>query len=234
MAKQTAIPCIVIVIVFILAVPLSARPRIQTTQKTIMLDPGHGGRDTGIVSTTEFMEKNITLDLAQRTARLLEDQYNVLFTRSKDINLTFKERMGIANQTRADLFISFHVNISNPEAAFGYYFESSQPSRAGRQWKTVGDRYKIQSKKAAGAFLKIFSRPGTDIGFYVDGAPLIALQGALMPAVLIEPLSIASLPRQPKPYEKYLDKYAALIAESIDYYFDEIADQPPPIHHQKK
>ncbi len=226
MAKQTAISCIVLIVVFALAVTLPAQPRIQTTQETIILDPGHGGRDTGIISATGLMEKNITLVIAQRTARILEDHYNILFTRSKDINPTFKERMGIANQTRADLFVSIHVNTSNPPAAFGYYLDSSQPGNAGTQWKSVGDQHKTKSKQAAGAFLIIFSRPGTGIRFYMDAAPVICLQGALMPSVLIEPLSISSLPSQSQQYEKYIDKYAALISESIDYYFKKIADAP--------
>jgi N-acetylmuramoyl-L-alanine amidase len=75
--------------------------------KTIVLDPGHGGRDTG----TSALEKTYTLDVARRAKKLLEAAgYKVVLTRETDVYLDLQERSAIANANRAGLFVSIHFN----------------------------------------------------------------------------------------------------------------------------
>lgn len=84
---------------------------------TVVLDPGHGGENEGTVSPTGLIEKEITLDIAQRAKTLLERySYRVVTTRQRDVDLSLKERAELANQSRGDIFVSIHVNwIENRE-----------------------------------------------------------------------------------------------------------------------
>ena len=84
---------------------LSASP--QPALKTIVLDPGHGGKDNG----TSLKEKVYALDVAQRTKKILDAAgYNVVLTREKDTYVDLSDRSDIANARRAGLFVSIHFN----------------------------------------------------------------------------------------------------------------------------
>ncbi len=80
--------------------------------RTIVIDPGHGGRDPGTVGAAGSLEKRITLDIARRLARRLRagGGYRVLLTRETDETLALQERVEFANRVGSDLFISIHVN----------------------------------------------------------------------------------------------------------------------------
>ncbi len=84
-------------------------------QLILVLDPGHGGKDTGCRSPTNSLEKDITLKLVERLARIVEDRLGarVILTRSGDYDVTSIDRVVTGNQSQADLFISIH--ISPPE-----------------------------------------------------------------------------------------------------------------------
>ncbi len=81
---------------------------------TVVLDPGHGGKDAGCISPSgKTMEKTIVLDIAQRLADLIKAGYpdvNVILTRSDDTFVTLQGRADIANRNDANLFISIHIN----------------------------------------------------------------------------------------------------------------------------
>ena len=81
---------------------------------SIMIDPGHGGHDTGTIGPTGLEEKNVVLDIALRLRKLLETQTDsqVVMTRSTDKFIPLEERTAIANEKGADLFISIHANSS--------------------------------------------------------------------------------------------------------------------------
>ena len=77
----------------------------------VVLDPGHGGHDPGAITREGLHEKNLTLDIARRLSiRLIEAGLDVHMTRSSDEYLSLEQRVRIANSTRADLFVSIHVN----------------------------------------------------------------------------------------------------------------------------
>lgn len=83
--------------------------------RTIMLDPGHGGKDPGAVANG-IQEKNINLRLAKIMGKMLQDQgFEVHYTRSTDTFISLEGRTAMANAKDADLFISLHCN-SNPSA----------------------------------------------------------------------------------------------------------------------
>lgn len=91
--------------------------------KTIVIDPGHGGRDPGAMSKGgKYREKNITLAIALKFGALIKKNHpniNVVYTRSTDKYLTLDERTSIANKNKADLFISIHVNATGTTSVRG-------------------------------------------------------------------------------------------------------------------
>ena len=79
--------------------------------RKIVLDPGHGGADSGTIAPGGIVEKEITLDIGHRLRWLLEKvSFEVAMTRKTDRAVSLKERIGFANAIRGDLFVSIHVN----------------------------------------------------------------------------------------------------------------------------
>ncbi|HUB84944.1 MAG TPA: N-acetylmuramoyl-L-alanine amidase, partial [Rhizomicrobium sp.] len=86
-----------------------------TTRKVVVIDPGHGGIDSGTVGIDGTMEKDVVLDEGKRLAAALKRRgYTVHMTRDTDIYIPLRERVSIARGYGADLFISLHAD-SNPD-----------------------------------------------------------------------------------------------------------------------
>jgi N-acetylmuramoyl-L-alanine amidase len=105
--------------------------------RTIVIDPGHGGAETGAIGPGGVQEKALTLELARElAARVGRLGVQTLLTRNEDASLPLDTRAAIANQNRADLFVSIHLNSSLGANAHGTetYFLSPQAtdSRAAR------------------------------------------------------------------------------------------------------
>ncbi|MFY9610137.1 MAG: N-acetylmuramoyl-L-alanine amidase [Blastocatellia bacterium] len=95
----------------------------------IVIDPGHGGHDTGTISAGGMREKDLVLDVARRLRGYIKHSYpdvEVILTRESDRFVALEERTAIANSLRADLFISIHANASQSRVASGVetYFVS--------------------------------------------------------------------------------------------------------------
>jgi N-acetylmuramoyl-L-alanine amidase len=96
--------------------PLLAAPwQLTRTNRTIVLDPGHGGKDSGAKSCFDGeSEKNYALDWAKRLAMLLREcGWNVVLTRTNDVYLTLPDRIAVADRTNADIFVSLHFNAGS-------------------------------------------------------------------------------------------------------------------------
>ena len=79
--------------------------------RRVVLDPGHGGSGSGTEAPLGLVEKEVTLDIAKRLRRLLEDAaYEVVMTREEDIGVSLDERADHANRENGDIFVSIHVN----------------------------------------------------------------------------------------------------------------------------
>ena len=88
----------------------------------IVIDAGHGGHDTGTIGPTGLMEKDLCLDVALRLGKLVQQKLpgaDVVFTRADDTFIPLEERTRIANEAKADLFISIHANSSRDNQARG-------------------------------------------------------------------------------------------------------------------
>jgi N-acetylmuramoyl-L-alanine amidase len=113
--------------------PVTAAPATHDGQATltrtlglkigrIVIDAGHGGHDTGTIGPTGLMEKDLCLDVALRLGKIVQQKLpgaDVVYTRSDDTFIPLEERTNIANQAKADLFISIHANSSQDHAARG-------------------------------------------------------------------------------------------------------------------
>lgn len=80
--------------------------------KTLVIDPGHGGDKPGALGK-HCQEKELTLSIAKKFGKLVEDNYpdvKVIYTRTTDVDVALSERANIANRAKADLFISIHIN----------------------------------------------------------------------------------------------------------------------------
>ena len=103
--------------------------------RTIIIDPGHGGKDPGAIGASGYTEKDAVLDIALRLKDLLvkQESLNVILTRSNDIFIPLGERTKIANDANADLFVSIHANSSPHRSIHGieiYLLGKSSDKRA--------------------------------------------------------------------------------------------------------
>ncbi len=102
----------------------------------IVIDPGHGGHDTGTIGPHGMLEKNVCLDVALRLGKLIQQKLpgaQVIYTRKTDVFVPLEERTAIANQADADLFLSIHANSSHDEQARGietYYLNFTSSPEA--------------------------------------------------------------------------------------------------------
>lgn len=183
--------------------------------KTIMIDPGHGGSDPGSVGKMGTREKDITLDIAIRLRERLKKcgHYNVLMTREHDISIPLNRRVELARSSKADLFISIHLNYlpSKPiNIIETYYFGPSSDNKilklvehenSGSQYglsdfkeiiEKIGDTLKFQESKELAAsiqknlFLNIKKQDENVQDFGIKRAPFLVLLGVDVPAVLTE------------------------------------------------
>jgi N-acetylmuramoyl-L-alanine amidase len=101
------------------APPVFAAPR--PTLQTIVIDPGHGGAEPGVRGKDGTQEKDVTLGVARRLRGLIETRLGirVVMTREEDRDVSLDERAAIANNSKADLFLSLHVNAAPVPALAG-------------------------------------------------------------------------------------------------------------------
>jgi len=113
----------------------SGLPDVPRGRYTIVIDPGHGGPDPGAVGINGLRETDVVLDVSLQLAQLLQAKgINVLMTRTSEVDVDLPPRVALANNSRADLFLSIHANalsMARPDVngIETFYFESSR-SRA--------------------------------------------------------------------------------------------------------
>lgn len=177
--------------------------RFSFQKKTIVLDPGHGGYDKGAKGPDGTFEKTVNMELAQVLAVELGKTYEVVLTRTDDYWVDILTRTAMANHLNADLFISIHTGGSFLHQANGislYYYEKvSTPafmpeansmegfknSNLQASWSDIQNRHQKSSKDLAELLLNRINDPPS-FKTEIQGAPLMVLEGADMPAVLIE------------------------------------------------
>lgn len=104
-----------------LGIVLFAISSVTHAQKfKVVLDPGHGGKDFGAVRSN-YVEKKIVLDVALRVGKILEKEksIDIVYTRKSDVFIELKRRSQIANEEKADIFVSIHANAATSSDASG-------------------------------------------------------------------------------------------------------------------
>jgi len=102
--------------------------------KRVVIDPGHGGFDSGAVGPTGLKEKDVALDIAQRVNQKISETGRIksFLTRTGDYYIPLSDRTVIANQYQADLFVSIHINANENRKAHGcetYYCSETASSK---------------------------------------------------------------------------------------------------------
>jgi N-acetylmuramoyl-L-alanine amidase len=207
----------------------------------VVIDAGHGGHDTGTIGPNGVVEKDVVLDVALRLATLVQTRLGaeVVLTRSDDTFVPLTERTAIANEHKADLFLSIHANSSPAPSAAGteaYLLNlNSSPGaiavaareNAGSD-KSVGElrdllqtiaqndkiaesqNFAADIESAISAQEAKYNAAAHDRG--VKKAPFVVLIGARMPSVLAE-IGFLSNPRDESNLKK--PDYRQKIAESL-------------------
>lgn len=89
-------------------------------QKVIVIDPGHGGKDSDAIGINGIQEKNVVLNIAKEILKLnrnIEDPFDIYLTRYSDTLISLSDRTKLDKSLKADIFISLHCNHSdNPNA----------------------------------------------------------------------------------------------------------------------
>jgi len=207
----------------------------------IVIDPGHGGHDTGTIGPDGLLEKDLVLEVGRQLGKMLEMRLGaeVVYTRKDDTFIPLETRTAIANQQHADLFISIHANSSRDPAARGvetYYLNfTSSPEAlevAAREnavseksiyelqdlVKKIALKEKIEeSREFAGDVQQslhsvLAARSPGIRDRGVKKAPFIVLIGANMPSILAE-ISFVSNPTDEHRLET--SEYRHRIAESL-------------------
>jgi len=177
----------------------------------IVLDPGHGGHDTGTIGPSGLQEKDIVLDVALRLGQLITERMGaeVIYTRTDDTYVPLETRTEIANEAKADLFLSIHANSSRLRSAAGpetFYLnfttdpaalevaarENAPSTRSIHELQDlvlkIARKEKVQESREFAASIQraLYSglRSGKNRG--VKKAPFVVLIGAQMPSVLVE------------------------------------------------
>ncbi len=186
--------------------------QLGLTVKTIMLDPGHGGRDNGAVYAGT-KEKNLNLKIAQYLGAILEEQgFKVLYTRTTDEFVSLEDRTAMANLKKADMFISLHCNAHKSSRIQGLEVYSLNMAKTEDAKRVAAKENAVDPKQISDlqyilSDLMLSSKieESSDLAEMVQGsvikhvrskysindhghreAPFYVLMGAKMPSVLIE------------------------------------------------
>jgi N-acetylmuramoyl-L-alanine amidase len=216
--------------------PPEPPPQDDNAIRTIVIDPGHGGSNIGAQGPAGTLEKQLTLQLARTLRSQLQSRLpvRVVLTRNEDAELPLDTRVAVANQQKADLFISLHLNASPGHSAQGAetYFlnlvaSDERAAQAARDENAAGDpltdlqlilwdlaqsHHMAESQRLAALIQEELNEALELRNRGVKQAPFRVLMGAAMPAVLVE-LGFLSNPREE---ERLLDPlYRSRLADAL-------------------
>ena len=185
--------------------------------KKIVIDAGHGGKDPGAIGKRGLREKDVNLDIAKRLSKLLRDNgIEVIMTRSTDSFISLEHRVVIANDSKADLFISIHSNANRVRSLKGLevYYVSPNVSDSKRAlycaqnavlnldnscfayapsvdlkailWDMIHTSHRAESVRLARAICSVIENNLDTKVLGIKGAAFYVLKGVRMPAILIE------------------------------------------------
>lgn len=229
-------------------------PPPRAAFQTVVIDPGHGGDDAGVRATGGLDEKELTLDVARRLRGLLEARLGlrVLLTRDDDRTLGLDERAAVANNNKADLFVSLHANAALVPSMAGaevlYLRVDRQDEDGGDgtepaalpvlgggfrtvdlvRWDLAQIRHLERSAAFAGMLEEELRRRVPVSPRAVQQAPMRVLAAANMPAALVE-MAYLTNPDQARraASEEFREAVAQAVFEAIVRFRAWRAAEPP-------
>ena len=205
----------------------AAQPPVQKNSfVTVVLDAGHGGYDSGSVVGT-ILEKNLTLDVAQRVERALRaNGVSTLMTRNDDTFVSLGRRTRIANQAHNSIFVSIHFNEGERPVANGietYYADRQPRTLSGLiSWipfllpRENADGPDINSQSLAGFIQQSLVRQTQAVDRGTKGRQFFVIAHVTHPAVLVEGGFLSSKDEMTRlASSEYREKLATAIADGI-------------------
>ncbi|MCF7791551.1 MAG: N-acetylmuramoyl-L-alanine amidase [Victivallales bacterium] len=202
---------------------LREKPLVKQNVKTVVIDPGHGGKDCGAVGS-KTKEKDIVLQVARRLSKILKKSgYRAVLTRNRDVFLTLSQRPAVTAKYNGDIFISIHCNSVNSDAegieTFIYTPQGTKSTYGGKtSGHENGNKYNKNNSRLGYCiqkYLTIMKTP--DRGLKHSRFKVLRLSSK--PAVLIELGFVSSETEQKKlmtPNYQYLLAYR--IAQGVNKY----------------
>ena len=195
--------------------------------KTIFLDPGHGGRDSGAYYYN-VAEKDLNMQVYRKLRKKLEELgYKVLTSRDSDIDVDFiTERSRMVNKTNSDIFISIHFNAtgsayskSSGIQTYSYSDEPDYPSKINPYWHNHPDRMSESKRLAASIHSSLLAETGAKDAGLLESS-FAVLRETAKPAVLLELGYMDNFAENQQIRDShYQDKLVAGIVKGIQKYY---------------
>ena len=195
--------------------------------KTIFLDPGHGGRDSGAYYYN-VAEKDLNMQVYRKLRKKLEELgYKVLTSRDSDIDVDFvTERSRMVNKTNSDIFISIHFNATGSAYSrasgiqtYSYSDEPDYPSKINPYWHSHPDRMSESKRLAAAIHSSLLAETGAKDAGLLERS-FAVLRETAKPAVLLELGYIDNFAENQQIRDShYQDKLVAGIVKGIQKYY---------------
>ena len=195
--------------------------------KTIFLDPGHGGRDSGAYYYN-IAEKDLNMQVYRKLRKKLEELgYKVLTSRDSDIDVDFiTERSRMVNKTNSDIFISIHFNATSSAYSkssgiqtYSYSDEPDYPSKINPYWHNHPDRMSESKRLAAAIHSSLLAETGAKDAGLLERS-FAVLRETAKPAVLLELGYMDNFAENQQIRDShYQDKLVAGIVKGIQKYY---------------
>ena len=197
------------------------KPIRWRAKRIVVVDPGHGGPESGSRGPAGVLEKDVTLELARQIETALKGRIKVKLTRTDDYGLDIIRRTDAANHLKADVFVSIHTGgsfRSNPRAMSVFYFRegrSTAPARSSvdkNDWDRLQLKHAEQSRILAKSLQTYLQQAVPNIDCQIEAAPLLVLRGADMPSVLVE---VGTLTNMEEEKRLNTDEHLRLLSRAI-------------------
>ena len=195
--------------------------------RTIFLDPGHGGRDSGAYYYN-VAEKDLNMQVYRKLRKKLEElDYKVLTSRDSDIDVDFvTERSRMVNKTNSDIFISIHFNATGSAYSrasgiqtYSYSDDPDYPSKINPYWHNHPDRMSESKRLAAAIHSSLLAETGAKDAGLLESS-FAVLRETAKPAVLLELGYMDNFAENQQIRDShYQDKLVAGIVKGIQKYY---------------
>lgn len=198
-----------------ISLKIKKNENIKSSERLIVIDPGHGGKAPGTTSVTKKYEKDLNLTLSLKLNERLEALgYNTIMTRDTDVDVDLYERARIANENYADIFVSIHGNAHNDRSIHGIQVLYCPATKS--------DLKEVDQHPFAKVIMdELLAGTGAQDKGIIQRPNLVVLRETKMPAVLIEVGFMSNAEEEKLLFtETYQEKIIDSIIKGIEKYFE--------------